>query len=86
MLDEPCLDVFLKERVDDVLVDGQRLQGQNGVADLLELLEDFVVDARIVVVGAAQQDDADTVLGLEPFEDFPALGAQDLVHEILLSL
>ena len=86
MLDEPCLDVFPKERVDDVLVDGQRLQRQNGVTDLLELLEDFVVDAGIVVVGAAQKHDADAVLGLQPFQDFPALGAQDLVHEFLLRL
>ena len=54
MLDEACLDVFLEKGDDDLLVDGERLQGQDGVADLLELLENFVVDARIVVVGAAQ--------------------------------
>ena len=86
MLDQPRLHVFLEKREDDVVVNGQRLQGQNGVADLLELLQDFVVDARVVVVGAAQQHNADAVLGLQAFQDFPALGAQDLVLEILLRL
>ncbi len=40
----------------------------------------------IVVVGAAQQHDADAFLGLQAFQYFPALGAQHLVHEFFLRL
>ena len=65
---------------------GSERQGQHGVADLLELFHDFVVDAGVVVVRPAQHHDADAVFRFQPLQDFPALGAHDLVLEIMLGL
>ena len=84
VLDQAGLDVLLEQRKEDIVVDGQRLKRQDRIADLLEFLQDLVVDAGVVVVRSAQHDDADAVLGLEPFQDFPALVPQDFVHEAVL--
>ena len=41
-----------------------------GIAELLEFLHDFVVQARIVVIRAAEHHDADAVFALELVENF----------------
>jgi hypothetical protein len=57
----------------DVLVDRQRLHGQDRVAELLQLVGDLVVHARVVVVRARQQHHADPLVALELLEDRPAV-------------
>ena len=61
MLDQPGPHVVAEQLPDDVVVDGQRILREHRIAQLLELFQDLVVDARIVVVRTAEQHDAEAV-------------------------
>ncbi len=69
--------VVAKQAPDDFVVNRQRTLREDRIAELLELLEDVVVEAGIVVIRPSQQDDADAVLGFELLQDFAALLAQN---------
>jgi hypothetical protein len=60
---------------------GKRVLGEDRIAELLELFEDLVIDARVVVIGPAQHDDAQPVLALELPQSLARGGAQDHVVE-----
>jgi hypothetical protein len=57
----------------DVLVDRQRLHGEDRVAELLQLVGDLVVHARVVVVRPREQHDADPLVALELLDDRAAV-------------
>ena len=54
----PGFHVLAEEAPDDVVVDGQAVLREHRVAELLELFQDFVIDAGVVVIRAAQQHHA----------------------------
>ncbi len=72
-----------EELPEDIVVDRQAILREDRVTELLELFEDFVVHAGIVVIGAAQQDDAEPVFALELFEHFAGGAAHgDVVEDV----
>ena len=76
-------DVLAEEAPDHVVVDGQAILREDGVAELLELLEDLVVDAGVVVIRTAEQDDAETVFALELVQHFAGGAAHGHVVEVV---
>ena len=75
MSDESGANFVAEEPVEHVFVDGQCALREDRVAELLELFHDLVVQAGIVVVDAAQHDDADAVFTLKLIERFAGLAA-----------
>ena len=67
------LDFVAEETPDDVVVDRQAVLREHRVAELLELFQDFVVDAGVVVIRAAQQHDAEAVFALQLLQHLAAL-------------
>ncbi len=63
----------------------QRALAEDRVAELLELVQDLVVQARIVVVRTRQHDDADAVLALQLVEHLASLLA-DLLLVLVVQL
>ena len=61
-------DFVAEEAPDDVVVDRQAILREHRVAELLELFQDLVIHAGIVVIRTAQQDDAETVFAFELFQ------------------
>src|ERR1035437_5030014 len=72
-----------EETPDDVVVDGQAVLREHRVTELLELFQDFVVDAGIVVIRTAQQHHADAILALQLFQHLAGLAAHGDVVEVL---
>src|ERR1035437_5960625 len=72
-----------EETPDDVVVDGQAVLREDRVSELLELFQDFVVDAGIVVIRTAQQHHADAILALQLFQHLAGLAAHGDVIEVL---
>ena len=68
----PDSHVVAEEAPDDVVVDGQRVLREHRIAELLELFQDFVIDAGIVVIRPAQQHDAEAVFALQLLQHFAA--------------
>src|SRR5271165_3141549 len=68
MLDHAGADFFSKQALQQVFVEWQRTLRKDRVAELLELVEDFVVQAGIVMIGTAEHHNADAVLTLELVE------------------
>jgi hypothetical protein len=67
--------VLGEDRIEVAAVLGDRAHRQDRVAERLELLEHGVVEARVVVVRAADHQQRDAVLGARPgLEDLAALG------------
>jgi hypothetical protein len=57
---------FLAEQaLEHVFIQRQRILRKDGIAQLLELLHDFVIEARVVVIGSTQHHDADAIFALE---------------------
>ena len=52
---------------------GRRVLREHRVAELLELFQDLVVDAGVVVIRAAQQHDAEAVLALQLLQHLAGL-------------
>src|ERR1019366_4109110 len=72
-----------EETPDDVVVDGQAVLREHRVTELLELFQDFVVDAGVVVIRAAQQHHADAILALQLFQHLAGVAAHGDVIEVL---
>ena len=72
-----------EETPDDVVVDRQAVLREDRVAELLELFQDLVVDAGIVVIRAAQQHHAEAVFALQLFQHFAGCAAHGDVVEIV---
>ena len=75
MRDLAGFDFGSEETPDHVFVDGERVLGEDGITEFLELFEDFVVDARVVVIRAAQDDHAEPVFALELLEHLAGFAA-----------
>src|ERR1035437_6542781 len=72
-----------EETPDDVVVDGQGILREDRIAKLLELFENFVVDAGIVVIRTSQQHHADAIFALQLFQHLAGLAAHsDVVEEL----
>ena len=64
---------FLAEQpLQQVFVQRQRVLREDRIAELLELIQDLVIQAGIVVIGPAQHDDADAVFALQLIEHLRA--------------
>src|SRR5579885_3296547 len=79
--DFAALDFFAEQAPEYVVIERQRVLSKNRIAELLEFFHNLVVDARIVVIRAAQQHNADLVLPLEHLEHLPALAP---LHDIVV--
>src|SRR5215471_7395334 len=75
--------IVAEEAPDDVVVDRQAVLREYRVAELLELFQDFVVDAGVVVIRAAQQDHAQAVFALELLQHFAGSAAHGHVFEVV---
>ena len=62
---------------------GRQSSRENRVAELLELFQDFVVHAGIVVIRAAQQHHAELVLALQLFQHLARRAAHGHVVEVI---
>ena len=72
----PAPHLVAEEPPEHVVVDRQRVLREDRIAELLELFEDLVVDARVVVIRPAEQHDAEPVLALELVEHLARRAAQ----------
>jgi len=63
--DYPGAHFVAEETLQHVFIQRQRVLGKDGIAQLLELFHDLVIQSRIVVVRPAQHDDADAILTFE---------------------
>jgi hypothetical protein len=68
--DHPRTHLLAEQPLEQILIKRQRALRDDGVAELLELLGDAVVDSGIVMVGSAEDDDSDAVLALELIKNF----------------
>src|SRR6202042_3666489 len=59
---------FAEQALKEVVVKRQRVLREDRVAELLELVENFVVEAWVVMVGTRQHDDSNAILALELVE------------------
>jgi len=73
------LSLLAKHAFENVLVDGERVLPEDRVAQLLELLADFVVDPWVVVIRPGQHHHADALFALELVQDFASLPAEPRV-------
>lgn len=48
-----------------MFVQRQRILGENRIGELLKLIQNFVIQAGIVMVGATEHDNADAILTFE---------------------
>jgi hypothetical protein len=73
--DQSPADLVAEQPVQEVRVGRQRALGQDRVAERLQPFQDAVVDARVVVVDAAEHQDREAALALHAVEDLerPAL-------------
>src|SRR6266567_8560892 len=62
---------FAKEAFEHILVQRQSVLGENWIPEFLELLQDLMIQARIVVIGTSQHHDTDTILALKLIEHLP---------------
>src|SRR5438128_2622803 len=69
--DHPGAHFFAKQPLQQVFIKRQSILREDGIAELLEFIHDFVIEARIVVVGPSQHHDANAVLALELIEHLP---------------
>src|SRR5258708_22545706 len=75
--------VLAEEAPDHVVVDGQAVLREYRIAELLEFLEDFVVDARVVVIRTAKKHYAQAVFALKLIEHFAGGAAHGDVVKII---
>ncbi len=68
---------------DHVVVDRQAILREHRVAELLELFQDLVVHAGIVVIRPAQQHHAEPVFALQLFQHLAGLAAHGDVVEVI---
>ena len=73
MTDHPSAHLVAEQPLQHVIIQRQRVLGEDGIAQLLELLHDLVIQSRIVVIGPPQHHDADAVLAFELVENFAGL-------------
>src|SRR5215469_4005531 len=69
--DHPGSDLFAEEPFEQVFIERKRVLRKDGVTEFLELIENLVIESRIVVIGAGQHDDADAVFAFELIEHLP---------------
>src|SRR5438876_801195 len=67
--DRAGADFPAEQTLEQVLVEGQRALGEHGIPELLELLENLVIQPRIVMVRTGEDDDPDSVLAFELVDD-----------------
>src|SRR5205085_12366486 len=67
--DDPCTHFLTEEPLQQVFVKRKGVLREDRVSELLELVQDVMVQARIVMVSTSQHDDADAVLALKLIED-----------------
>ena len=79
----PGFHLVAEQTPDDVVVDGQAVLREHRVAELLELFQDFVVHAGIVVIRAAQQHHAQPVFALQLFQHLARRAAHGHVVEVI---
>src|ERR1039458_5641563 len=79
IVDDAGADLVAEEPVEQVSIEirvhGQGALRKDRVAELLKLRHDLVVDAGVMMIGAPQHHDSQSVFGLELVEDFAAQGA-----------
>ena len=63
-------DLIAEQPPEDVVVDRQAILREHRVAELLELLQNLVIDAGVVVIRPAQQHHAEAVFALQLFQHF----------------
>src|SRR6185437_5812514 len=80
------LHLVAEQLPDNLLIYGQRVLREHRIAELLELLQDFVIDAGIVVIRPAQQHDSQAVFGFQLLENFARLAAHNVVRELVQRL
>src|SRR5215469_1573444 len=73
--DHALADVVTEEAFEQVFVDGQGVLRENRVAELLELVEDLVVQAGVVMLGRPYHHDPDAVFALELIDDLTGAAA-----------
>jgi hypothetical protein len=66
--DDAGSDLVPEKPFKQVLVDRERTLREHRIPEFLELLEDFVIEAGVVVIGPGEDDDADAILPLELIE------------------
>src|SRR5215469_6335487 len=69
--DDAGPDLFAEEPFEQIRVEWERVLRKDGIPKLLELIQDLMIESRIVVIGAGQHDDADAVLAFELIEYLP---------------
>ena len=79
----PATHFLAEQPPDDVVVDRQAILREHRVAELLELFQDLVIDAGIVVIRPAQQHHAEAVFALELLQHFARRAAHGDVVEVL---
>src|ERR1700745_3871731 len=70
ILDYARANFVTEQPVKNVFVDRQRALREDRIAELLELLHDFVIYAGIMVVRTTKHHDTDAVLALEHVQRF----------------
>ena len=83
MIDLARLHIVAEEPPEDVVVDRQAVFREHRVAQLLELLQDLVVHAGVVVIRPAQQHHAEPVFALELLQNFARRAAHGVVVELI---
>ena len=66
--DHAGADFLAEQAFQHIFVERQRVLREDRIAELLELVENLVIQARIVMIRPAEHDDADAVLALELVE------------------
>src|SRR5262249_25854374 len=69
MGESPAANLVPEQPFEQVLVERQRALREHRIPELLELLEDLVIQPRIVVIRPREDDDPDPVLALELIDD-----------------
>src|ERR1700741_3167909 len=68
MLDYTGAHLFSEQALQQVLVERERALRKDRVAELLKLVQNFVIQSGVMMIGAAQHHDTDAVFTLELIE------------------
>src|SRR5579872_5060728 len=66
---------FAEQAFQQIFVNRQSVLRKNRVPEFLELVEDLVIQTRVVMIGAPEHDDADAIFPLELIEDLASFTA-----------
>src|SRR5262245_17116817 len=81
MLDDSRFDFVAEQAPKYIIVDWQRIHCEYWIAGLLELLEYFVIDSRVIMVGPAKHYDSKAIFCLELVQDLASGPSERDVHE-----